>query len=128
MPGAQANQKLLIRFLNAGLEPKVPVVQGPYMTVVAEDGNFLAAVNTSGTVIPAAKLQYSVLLPPGKTMDAVIIPTEVGNIPVYDRRLNLTNMGVSSGGMLSYLSVQSAAPAASHPKKPKKPKKKKLFY
>jgi FtsP/CotA-like multicopper oxidase with cupredoxin domain len=107
VPGGAAGQRLLIRFLNAGLEPKVPVVQGPYMSIIAEDGNFLTAVNATGTQIPAPKQQYSVLLPPGKTMDAIMTtPATAGIIPVYDRRLNLSNGAVSPGGMLVNLITQ----------------------
>ncbi len=99
---------LLVRFLNAGLQSKVPVVQGPYMSVIAEDGNFMTATNTSGTSVPAPKQQYSVFLPAGKTMDAILTSPATGYIPVYDRRLNLTSNGASPGGMLVYLQVGTA--------------------
>jgi len=107
VPAGAPGQRLLIRFLNACLEPKVPVVQGPYMSIIAEDGNFMTAVNAAGTEIPAPKQQYSVLLPPGKTMDAIMTtPATAGLIPVYDRRLNLTNGAVSPGGMLVFLQTK----------------------
>jgi FtsP/CotA-like multicopper oxidase with cupredoxin domain len=107
VPAGAPGQRLLIRFLNACLEPKVPVVQGPYMGIIAEDGNFMTAVNASGTEIPVPKQQYSVLLPPGKTMDAIVTTTATaGLIPVYDRRLNLTNGAVSPGGMLVFLQTK----------------------
>lgn len=99
---------LLIRFLNAGLQSKVPVVQGPYMSVIAEDGNFMTAVNAEGETVAASKQQYSVFLPAGKTIDAILTPAAPGYIPVYDRRLNLTNNGASPGGMLVYLQVGTA--------------------
>jgi FtsP/CotA-like multicopper oxidase with cupredoxin domain len=104
--GGASGQNLLIRFLNAGLEPKVPIVQGPDMSIIAEDGNFMTAVNTAGTVIAVPKRQYSILLPPGKTADAIIAVPDAGLIPVYDRRLSLSNGPTSPGGMLAYLRIK----------------------
>lgn len=91
-----ANDRILIRFLNAGLETHIPVIQNIYMTVVAEDGY---PYNFGG------KLQYSLILPAQKTKDAVIVPATAGTYPIYDRRLRLTNAGASPGGMLTFLNV-----------------------
>ena len=88
-------QRLLIRFLNAGLQTHVPILQGTYLSLIAEDGN----------LYPYPKEQYSVILLAGKTIDTLFTPTAEGNYPVYDRRLNLTNKGVPQGGMLAYLAV-----------------------
>jgi hypothetical protein len=93
-----AGEKVLIRFLSAALETHVPTLHGPaqYMSVLAEDGN----------PYPYPKTQYSVLLPAGKTMDALLtLPssTPVGTYVVYDRRLALTNSKASPGGMLVVL-------------------------
>lgn len=98
------NDRVLLRLLNAGLETHVPALQGGYMRVVAEDGN----------AYTRAKEQYSVLLPAGKTSDAVFTPTSQGTYPVFDRRAFLTNAGVSPGGMISYLEVAgvNGAPVA----------------
>ena len=114
IPAGNFGQTVLLRFLNAGLATKVPAFQDtfniiqtppanmPYMTVLAEDGY----------PVPWLKQQYSLLLPAGKTMDAVISTTSsVGligaNIALYDRRLNLTNSSLTSGGQLTYLNVGS---------------------
>lgn len=97
IPAGLPGQKLLIRFLNAGLQTKVPTLQNYYTTVIAEDGNLL----------PYSKEQYSVFLPAGKTMDVIIPTTSAGYITLYDRALNLTNKAVSPGGMLKYLEVAS---------------------
>lgn len=91
-------QKTLIRFLNAGLLEKTPTVNNNYMTLIAEDANLL----------PYSKEQYSLLLPAGKTMDVLLTPTTGGTIAIYDRSLNLTNAGVSPGGLLTYLQAASA--------------------
>ena len=92
------NQRLLIRFLNAGLVEKTPTLQNQYMTIIAEDGNLL----------PYSKEQYSLLLPAGKTMDAILTPAAAGYIPVFDRSLNLTNAAASPGGDRVYLQVVAA--------------------
>lgn len=100
--GTGAGQTTLLRFLNAGLKDYVPLLQGLYMTILAEDGNLL----------PYSKSQYTVVLPAGKTIDAKIT-TAIGRFPIYDRRLNLTNAQVPSGGMLTYLLVPAGACPAS---------------
>jgi len=95
LPAGSPNQQVLIRFVNAGLETHVPVLQGLYMNVVAEDGHKYRY----------DREQYSLILPAHKTKDAIIIPTAAGTYPVYDRRLRLTNAGASPGGMLTFLNV-----------------------
>jgi len=81
VPAGSPNDHVLIRFVNAGLETHVPVLQGSYMSVVAEDGY----------PYKYAKEQYSLILPALKTKDAIIIPSATGIYLVYDRRLRLTN-------------------------------------
>jgi hypothetical protein len=93
-------QNILLRFLNAGVRDYVPLTQGVYMTLQAEDGNRL----------PYPKRQYSLLLPAGKTIDASLSPNSSGDIPLYDRRLNLTNNATSPGGLLTYLKISGASP------------------
>lgn len=105
IPAGIAGARLLVRFLNAGLETKVPTLQGPYLSVMAEDGNFITVTTAAGATVPAPRQQYSTLLPAGKTVDAVVVPPNPGNLPVYDRRLSLTNGGKFPGGMLTYLKV-----------------------
>jgi FtsP/CotA-like multicopper oxidase with cupredoxin domain len=100
IPAGTPGLRTLVRFLNAGLRDYAPVLQGLYINIVAEDGNLL----------PFQKNQYSLFLPAGKTMDALLTPTAVGDFPVYDRRLNLTNGATSSGGMLTYLQFASTNP------------------
>ena len=117
IPAGNLGQTVLLRFLNAGLATKVPTLQDtaniiqtppsllPYMTVLAEDSY----------PVPWLKQQYSLLLPAGKTMDAVISTTATlrtgaagANIALYDRRLNLSNGPLIPGGQLAYLHVGSA--------------------
>jgi hypothetical protein len=93
--------RVLLRFINAGLKTHVPQVLGPYMTLVAEDG------------IPCSytKEQHGIELPPAKSIDAILQPAAAGKIPIYDARLNLTNAGTAPGGMLAYLDVSAPPPA-----------------
>lgn len=93
--GVAARKDLLIRFLNAGLMAHVPVMQGPHMKLVAEDGN----------AYPYARVQYSVLLAAGKTIDAVWSPYKTGTYALYDRSMSLSNNGAPGGGMLVYLDI-----------------------
>ncbi|MEN8135840.1 MAG: hypothetical protein ABFS18_09955 [Thermodesulfobacteriota bacterium] len=92
----------ILRFLNAGLRDREPIVQGGVMSVVAEDGN--------PTPFAGAVQQYSIDLAPGKTMDATFSPLAAfnGYVPVYDRRLGLSNDGASPGGMVAMLEIGPA--------------------
>ena len=92
---ARVTNNLLIRFVNAGLMAHTPVLQGPHMKIIAEDGNRY----------PYAREQYSVLLPAGKTLDAIWHPIESGTYALYDRSLSLSSNGAPGGGMLAYLKV-----------------------
>ena len=100
-----AGQGTLLRFLNAGLQTRVPVINGLTMRLVAEDGNpYPWPANP--------REQYSVLLPAAKTIDAIIVPQAgaggtAARYAVYDRRMGLSNNGAADGGMLVYLDVGS---------------------
>jgi len=93
---SRVTNNLLIRFANAGLMSHTPVLQGPHMKIIAEDGNRY----------PYAREQYSVLLAAGKTLDAIWHPTDSGNYALYDRSLSLSSNGAPGGGMLVYLNVR----------------------
>ena len=97
---AKAKKKVLLRMINAGLMSHVPVMQGPHMQIIAEDGN----------PYPYVKEQYSLHLAAGKTIDAYWEPTKTGSYAMYDRRLSLTSNGTLGGGMLVYLDVDIKAP------------------
>lgn len=98
-----AGQTTLLRFINAGLQTHVPVINGMTMRLVAEDGNSYPW--------PAnPREQYSVMLPAAKTIDAIIVPLAgagggITKYPIYDRMLSLSNNGAPDGGMLAFLDV-----------------------
>lgn len=74
------NQPNLIRFMNMGLTTHVPVLHNSDMQIIAEDGH----------VYTYPRNQYSVMMPAGQTRD-VIVTAPVGDYPMFDRILNLTN-------------------------------------
>lgn len=71
-----AGERVLVRFINAGSCPRMPVLSGQYLQLVAEDG-FL---------YPYVKESYSLVLPPHKTMDALVTAAATGTLMWYDRR------------------------------------------
>lgn len=96
LPIGDKGDRVLIRFLNAGLESHAPVLQGQHMSLVAEYGN----------PYPLSRQQYSILLPAGVTKDAIFTPATSGDFPLYDRRLRLTNSSSTGvGGLMSIMSV-----------------------
>ena len=100
LPAAPVGQTTLLRFLNAGNLDYTPVIHSPLMDVIAEDGK----------PYPFTRKQYSIPLVAGKTLDALLTPTEVGSIPIYDRALHLSNAAQYPGGMRIYLDVPDAPP------------------
>ena len=88
-------ERLLIRFLNAGLETHVPQLLGLYMTQWSEDGNRLQY----------PRQEYGFELAPGKTADAIVVSPKnpPWHYPLYDAKLNLNNNGAYPGGMFSYI-------------------------
>jgi FtsP/CotA-like multicopper oxidase with cupredoxin domain len=98
----------LLRLLNAGLTTHVPMIQGLHWDVVAEDGK----------PYPYAARQYTALLPAAKTADVLIsLPVDIGGSASYavmDRRLSLSNNGLSQGGMMTFVryGAQGVAGAA----------------
>ena len=95
LSAGNVGEKTLFRFLNAGLHTYVPTLLGSHMSIIAEDGNLL----------PYPKEQYSLILPAGKTIDAIFTPQFPGTYPIFERRLNVTSAGTYPGGMITKVSV-----------------------
>ena len=89
---------VLLRLINAGSTTRVPAVQGAYMNCIAEDGYLMNFPQRS----------LSVVLPAGKTKDAIVVLGASGNYPLYDRRLYMTNAGAYPGGALTFLNAGAA--------------------
>jgi hypothetical protein len=116
-PGA-AGVHTLVRFLSAASEKHVPVFQGLYGTIHAEDGiPYTWQDGVTGTETPAPREQYSVGLPPLKTKDVILTPAQEGRYALYDGNGYMTNPsdpeviteGDSVGGMLRFLSFGPSA-------------------
>jgi hypothetical protein len=104
-PAGAVGQRVLIRFLNAGLKHHAPLIVNARLNVIAEDGN----------LYPYGRDQYSVLLPPGKTIDALWTPSAGGVFTILDRTHHLTNDGAFGGGMLSRLAVGGSGGGSNRP-------------
>jgi hypothetical protein len=102
IPIGDPGSTTLLRFANAGLDTYVPLLQNQSMQVIAEDG-YLKPVNVRFN-------RYSVDLHAGKTFDALLTNPAAGYIPLYDRRLYLSNAAQAPGGMLAYLEVGGPGP------------------
>jgi FtsP/CotA-like multicopper oxidase with cupredoxin domain len=107
IPIGAAGSTTLLRFANAGLDTYVPLLQGQNMLVIAEDG-YLKPVELRP--VDGSLNRYSVDLHAGKTFDALLTNPAAGYIPLYDRRLYLSNAAQAPGGMLTYLEVPDGAP------------------
>ncbi len=102
-------QRILLRFLNAGLRTHVPMLLGQHLDLIAEDGNPYPWPDHP-------RQQYTVQLPAAKTVDAVMAADNPGTttirLAILDRRLDVTNAGAPDGGLISFLAVTAGTAAA----------------
>lgn len=118
IPGGTAGSSTLVRLASTATDTHVAVLQGMAMTIHAEDGFQYNWQDSAGTATPAPRVQYSAMLPPVKTKDAVIVAPGEGRFAVYDGNGNMTNpsdpenesVGDSVGGMLRFLAFNAAPP------------------
>jgi hypothetical protein len=82
---------LPVRLANAGLRTHIAAIVGLDLDVRAEDGN----------LYPTPRRHSAVLLPAGKTHDALAAVVDDHTYAVYDRMLDLTNDDAPEGGMLA---------------------------
>jgi large repetitive protein len=111
MNDAANTGNVLVRFVNAGLRTHVPSIVGQSMSLIAEDGN----------VAPGSpKVQSEVLLPAGKTVDALITPAFVAStytdaaFPVFDRALGTATGNTPNGGIHGFLVLAANAANAAN--------------
>jgi len=98
-----AGENVLLRFINAGLRTRAPMISNGHLSLIAEDGNLYPwGVNP--------RQQYSVFLPAAKTIDAIYVAQAVNGqdarIAIFDRTLGLINSAQLDGGMMAYLDVK----------------------
>jgi len=96
---AAVGNKILVRLLNAGLESRVPLLNGLYMKQLSEDGNLL----------PYPRQQYSLILTAGKTMDVMLEPKAAGVVSFHDRR-GYASAGSAGAGQI--LLTEGAPPTS----------------
>lgn len=95
LPAGAANGRTLIRFVNGGLQHRVPQLVGSYLDWIAENGN----------AAPYARRLYGEFLAAGSTRDALFMPSAAGTFGLYDRMLGLTSNQVTGGGFYAQLAV-----------------------
>ena len=106
-----AGTETLLRLASTTTDTHVAVLQGMNMTIHAEDGLQYNWQDSTGVATPAPRVQYSAMLPPAKTKDAVIVAPANGRYAVYDGNGYMTNpsdpnveaIGDTVGGMLRFL-------------------------
>lgn len=107
-----AGSNTLLRMASTATDTHVAVLQGLQMTIHAEDGlQYNWQDFATGTPTPAPRRQYSAMLPPAKTKDAIVVAPADGTYAVYDGNGYMTNpsdpmietVGDEVGGMLRFL-------------------------
>jgi FtsP/CotA-like multicopper oxidase with cupredoxin domain len=89
VPAISVGSRVLVRFLNAGLLTRVPLLLGASMTVLAEDGNLGPYPTLKRDALP---------LLAGKTMDVMVTPETAGAMmSLFDRR-GYVSRGTADGG------------------------------
>jgi FtsP/CotA-like multicopper oxidase with cupredoxin domain len=114
-----AGENVLVRFFSTAGKTHVPVLQGMHMTIHAEDALRYNYQNGATVLAAAPREQYSVMLPPLKTKDAIIVASAAGRYAVYDGNGYMTNpsdpndfdVGDEVGGMLRFLAFSAGADA-----------------
>lgn len=93
-----AEERVLLRYANAGVHHHSMSLLGARQQVLAKDGHpSLTSAAVVGEMIPA-----------GQTLDALVtVPAGAGGerLPLYERGLRLTNGASFPGGMLAFLEV-----------------------
>ncbi len=92
---ATAGERVLVRFVNAGLKIHAPLVHGIWGDLLSQDG-FPA---------PFPQETYSILLGAGQTADFAFDSMEMGSIPIFDRRCYLVNAAMKDGGLYASLEI-----------------------
>jgi len=105
---ALAGQRVLLRYLNAGLFHHTMTLLGTHQTVIAKEAFELDEVT---------RFQYEVVaetIPAGQTLDTIATMPGTGSYPLYNRQMHLTNgpvtgFGTSAphapGGMMTFITV-----------------------
>ncbi|MEJ2691922.1 MAG: Ig-like domain-containing protein [Candidatus Thiodiazotropha sp.] len=114
-----ASSNTLLRMASTASDTHVVVLQGMDFTLHAEDGIQYTwqEQGVNGAKTPAPRKQYSTMLPPAKTKDAIVIAPAAGPYAIYDGDGYMTNpsdpadmaVGDTRGGMLRFLAFGAGA-------------------
>jgi hypothetical protein len=96
---AAANEGILLRLVNAGIENHALQLLGGYFDLLAEDGKRA----------PTLRSQHTTLLPAGKTKDVLFQPDTNGLYTLFDRRLRTVNDTARTGGMFAQIQIGTCA-------------------
>ncbi len=108
----EAGSNTLLRLASMTTDTHVAVLQGLNMAIHAEDGHPYNWQELGGSVTHAVpRTQYSAMLPPAKTKDAIVVAPADGTFAVYDGNGYMSNpssptneaVGDSVGGMVRFL-------------------------
>ncbi|KGJ91582.1 hypothetical protein ND16A_1814 [Thalassotalea sp. ND16A] len=103
LPAGQPGDRVLLRYLNAGLRSHTPTIVGLDMGLIAEDGNPYPGL---------IKKQSTALLAAGKTLDVLVeMPNEDITLAFFDHMPTFSNDALPNGGMLANLQVGTGTPA-----------------
>lgn len=103
-----AGNKVLLRYVNAGIQHHSMTLLGTHQTVVAKDGSPLT--------YPGQRVAETIA--PGTTMDAIATmpAAATGRFALFDGSLDLfNNRAAGFGGMLTFLSVTGGTPTPAGP-------------
>lgn len=106
--GSTAGNTLLVRYINAGLQPHTMSSVGLDQRVIAKDGYPLAATRSV----------VALNIAPGQTQDALIgiPPTAAGKFALLDSNLFLHNSGLDGfGGMMAFINLGTTTPPPAGP-------------
>jgi FtsP/CotA-like multicopper oxidase with cupredoxin domain len=110
-----ASNRTLLRLASTASDTHTVVLQGMDMRLHGEDGNpytwQMQGVSDTAAGTPAPRRQYSAMMPPGKTKDAIIIAPSNDRFAVYDGDGYMTNpsdpadenVADTVGGMIRFL-------------------------
>jgi hypothetical protein len=114
-----ASSNTLLRLASTASDTHVVVMQGMDFTLHAEDGVQYTwqEQGENGAKTPAPRKQYSTMLPPAKTKDAIVVAPSIGAYAIYDGDGYLTNpsdpadetVGDTRGGMMRFLAFGAGA-------------------
>jgi hypothetical protein len=105
--GASANQRVLLRYVNAGLMNHTMTLLGMHQRVIAADAfAYPYPFDVVAQTIPSGQTSDMIALVPSSAADG-------NRFPVYNRQLHLDNAGAyagdGGGGMLTFITISGPA-------------------